>query len=232
MDIDFLMRGLDNNLESMDRMIADILAVNTGTDFVSFKASKTIPIARQRKYHGVRTQIIGRIKNIRVPFHVDIGIGDVIFPAAERRVIRTQLHGYRSPVVLTYSLESTIAEKLDAILQRLELTGRMKDFYDLYYLSRTFDFNGGKLQMAIQKTLQTRATPYENNSFIRIMALADVADMQIKWRYFLKTLKDPEIDFKEVIAGIGKFLRPVWEKIISKQTITSNWTASTGSWNG
>ena len=58
---------------------------------------------------------------------------------------------------MTYSLESTIAEKFDAILQRFELTGRMKDFYDIYYLSRSFDFEGLKLQTAIQETFQTAA---------------------------------------------------------------------------
>ncbi len=77
--------------------------------------------------------------------------------------------------------ESTIAEKLDAILQRFELTGRMKDFYDIYYLSRTFDFDGMKLQMALQETLQNRGTAYEKNSFERIVALADDAELLKHW---------------------------------------------------
>lgn len=66
---------------------------------------------------------------------------------------------------MTYSLESTIAEKFDAILQRFELTGRMKDFYDIYYLAKTFNFDGAKLQTAIFETLQWRGTPYERDSF-------------------------------------------------------------------
>lgn len=52
-DIDFLMRGLKNDLESMDQIIADILTVSTGNEFVTFQASKTKPIAVQRKYHGI-----------------------------------------------------------------------------------------------------------------------------------------------------------------------------------
>ena len=159
-DVDFLMRGLNNDLARMDEIIAEILAVDTGNDFVTFKADKTEPIAVQRKYHGVSTQITGYIKNVRVPFNVDIGVGDVIVPNAERRNIQTQLEGYDKPEILTYSLESTIAEKFDAILQRFELTGRMKDFYDIYYLSRSFDFEGLKLQTAIQETLQNRGTAY------------------------------------------------------------------------
>ena len=74
-DVDFLMRGLSNDLARMDAIIGEILAVDTGNDFVTFKAGKTQPIAVQRKYHGVSTQIIGCIKNVRVPFNVDIGWG-------------------------------------------------------------------------------------------------------------------------------------------------------------
>ena len=229
-DVDFLMRGLNNDLAGMDEIIADILAVDTGNDFVAFKASKTEPIALQRKYHGVSTQITGYIKNVRVPFNVDIGVGDVIVPKAERRNIQTQLADFEKPEILTYSLESTIAEKFDAILQRFELTGRMKDFYDIYYLSHTFDFDGLKLQTAIQETLQNRGTVYEKDSFDRVLALADDTDMQTKWRYFLKTLGNPEIEFAEVVAGIERFLQPVWGAIISEKEYICFWTAQSGKW--
>ena len=67
-DVDFLMRGLNNDLSRMDEIIADILEVDTGHDFITLKAAKAKPIALQREYHGVSTQIIGYIKNIRVPF--------------------------------------------------------------------------------------------------------------------------------------------------------------------
>ena len=229
-DVDFLMRGLNNDLARMDEIIAEILAVPTGNDFVTFKASKTEPIAVQRKYHGVSTQVTGYIKNVRVPFNVDIGVGDVIVPRPERRNIQTQLDGYEKPEILTYSLESTIAEKFDAILQRFELTGRMKDFYDIYYLSRTFDFDGLKLQTAIQETLQNRGTAYEKDSFDRVLALADDEYMQTKWRYFLRTLGNSEISFREVINGIQRFLEPVWNTILSENECTKRWGALTHCW--
>ena len=95
---------------------------------------------------------------------------------------------YASTSILTPDFSSTviwssqmviclIAEKFDAILQRFELTGRMKDFYDIYYLSRTFDFDGAKLQAAIFETLQRRGTPYDRDSFKRVVALADDEDI-------------------------------------------------------
>ena len=223
-DVDFLMRGLNNDLARMDEIIAEILAVNTGNDFVTFQATKTEPIAVQRKYHGISTQITGYIKNVRVPFNVDIGVGDVIVPNAQRRNFQTQLDGYEKPEILTYSLESTIAEKFDAILQRFELTGRMKDFYDIYYLSRTFDFDGLKLQTAIRETLQNRGTAYEKDSFDRILGLADDTDMQTKWRYFLKNLKNPAIPFSEVMKVIQNFLSPIWIAILSECEYAKHWS--------
>ena len=229
-DVDFLMRGLNNDLARMDEIIAEILAVNTGNDFVTFKAGKTEPIAVQRKYHGVSTQITGYIKNVRVPFNVDIGVGDVIVPDPQRRNIQTQLDGYEKPEILTYSLESTIAEKFDAILQRFELTGRMKDFYDIYYLSRTFDFDSLKLQTAIQETLQNRGTAYEKGSFDRILALADDPDMKTKWRYFLKSLGNPDMPFADVMDGIRALLLPIWEAIIAEEELLVNWKSEKCIW--
>lgn len=229
-DVDFLMRGLNNDLARMDEIISEILAVNTGHDYVTFKARKTEPIAMQRKYHGVSTQITGYIKNVRVPFNVDIGVGDVVTPMPERRYIQTQLKDFDKPMILTYSLESTIAEKLDAILQRFELTGRMKDFYDIYYLSKTFDFEGSALQEAIRETLHNRGTTYDEDSFERIVALSDDADMQTKWRYFLKSLNNPDIDFKVVIKSMGAFLLPVWRSIVQRTVLSKTWHCSISEW--
>lgn len=229
-DVDFLVRGLTNDLARMDEIIADILAVDTGNDFITFIASKTEPIAVQRKYHGISTQITGYVKNVRMHFNVDIGVGDVIVPKAERRIIQTQLDGYNKPAILTYSLESTIAEKFDAILQRFELTGRMKDFYDIFYLSRTFDFDGLRLQTAIQETLQNRGTPYDKHSFDRVVALAENEDMQVRWRHFLKTLKSNELPFADVIGSIQQFLSPVWDAFLGEKEFLSSWDAEAGSW--
>ena len=187
-------------------------------------------ISPQRKYHGISTQIIGQIKNVRVPFNVDIGVGDVIVPKAEQRKINTQLSDFEEPVIKTYSIESTIAEKFDATLQRFELTGRMKDFYDIYYLSRTYDFDGAKLQAALFETLQRRGTSYDKDSFKRIVALAGDEDMKKRWKFFLKTIKDDMLEFFVVIAEIQTFLEPVFEAIVNEEEWQSSWNASVMSW--
>lgn len=228
-DVDFLLRRMNSELEHMGAVINEIIATPTGNnEVVILTAKKTERISPQRKYPGISTQIIGQINNVRVPFDVDVGIGDVIVPKPQKHSVQTQLDGYEVPEILTYSLESTVAEKFDAILQRYELTGRMKDFYDIYYLSHSFDFDGRSLQEAITQTLSIRGTPYERDSLDRVVALAEDADMQTKWRYFLKTIKGREIPFPDVITGIDRFLRPVWAAIVNEDEFFDTWSVESG----
>ena len=229
-DVDFLLRAASNSINDVKALITRILNTPTGNDYISMKAKGFEEISPQRKYHGISTQIIAQIKNVRVPFNVDIGVGDVIVPRAEERKINTQLPDFEAPVIMTYSLESTIAEKFDAILQRFELTGRIKDFYDIYYLARTFDFDGAKLQTAITRTLERRGTPYDKDSFKRIIALADDVDMQKRWKYFLKNIKDDTLEFSVVIDEIQAFLEPVFENIIAEKNTIKVWDSEKNEW--
>ena len=230
-DVDFLLHGYSNSMNNVKNLIRKIIDTPTGNDYIEMTAKGFEEISPQRKYHGISTQIIGQIKNVRVPFNVDIGVGDVIVPKAEQCKINTQLPDFEAPIIKTYSLESTIAEKFDAILQRFELTGRMKDFYDIYYLSRTFDFEGAKLQDAIFETLQRRGTPYDRNSFKRIVTLANDDDMQKRWKYFLKNIKDDTLEFSIVIAEIQTFLEPVFEAIVNEKELQKIWNSNARKWS-
>lgn len=129
------MKNLPNKVDEIEKIIEEIISVETGNDFVVFETSGYETITSERKYNGVSFKIIGKIKNTKTPFFVDIGVGDIIIPKSESREIPTQLENFTTPTILTYSLESTISEKLDAIVQRLEMTSRMKDFFDIYYLN-------------------------------------------------------------------------------------------------
>lgn len=231
-DVDFLLRGYSNTIDDVKELICKIIATPTGNDYIEMRAKGFEEISPQRKYHGISAQIIGKIKNVRVPFNIDMGIGDVIVPHAMEQKIQTQLPNFEAPVIFTYSLESTIAEKFDAILQRFELTGRMKDFYDIYYLARSFDFNGVKLQAAIFETLQRRGTHYDRNSFKRVVSLAEDMDMQKRWKYFLKTIKDDTLEFSVVIEEIQKFLEPVFDAIVNEDEFFHMWICNKTNWNG
>lgn len=230
-DVDFLLRDMSNSIDVVETLIDEILKVPTGNDYIEMTASGFEEISPQRKYHGISAQIVGKIKNVRVPFNIDMGIGDVIVPHAMEQKIQTQLPNFEAPVIFTYSLESTIAEKFDAILQRFELTGRMKDFYDIYYLARTFDFDGAKLQAAIFETLQRRGTHYDRNSFKRVVSLAEDMDMQKRWKYFLKAIKDDSLEFSVVIEEMQTFLEPVFKAIVNEDEWQGEWESNISRWS-
>lgn len=229
-DVDFLIRQLPNSVEDIEKIVAEILEVNTGNDFVTLAAKSFESISPQRKYTGVSFQIIGQIKNTKTPFSVDFGVGDVIVPSPEKRLIPVQLDEFENPLINTYSLESTIAEKFDAILSRLEMTSRMKDFYDIYYLSNMFDFDGRKLQEAIFETLQNRGTFYEKESLTIIENFADDIGMVTKWKRWLKEIANPQLDFQTVIESIVKFLSPVWKAIVNEDECFMIWNRDIADW--
>lgn len=230
-DIDFLLRNITFNIEDIKTVIDEIIKTETGNEFIELEARGFDIITPQRKYKGVSFQIVGKIKNSRTPFNVDIGFGDIIVPKSERLIIPVQLTEFMSPEICTYSLESTIAEKLDAIVQRLELTSRMKDFYDIWYLANYFDFEGRKLQEAIFETLQSRGTIYEANTFSNITGFDKDRDMQIKWRKFIRRLRLPEPEFRDVLRLLNCFLSPVWDAIITEDEWLKSWQAERNSWN-
>ena len=222
-DVDFLLRQLPNDVAETEKIILEILAVDTGNDFIEFTAGSFEFISPQRKYTGVSCQIIGKIKNTRTPFSVDLGVGDIIVPKAEKRKIPVQLEDFSPPEISTYSLESTIAEKFDAILQRLEMTSRMKDFYDIYYLSKMFDFDGRKLQEAITETLQNRGTSYNRDSLQQIAEFVNDAEMVAKWKRALKDIKKSDLTFDEVVGAIVNFLNPIWNGIVNEEEFFGEW---------
>ena len=130
-----MLRHQPNSMPEVESMVKEIILVDTGNDYVSFDIKGVESIAEHREYNGVRVKMIGRIKNTRTPFDLDLGVGDVVIPKPEIRRIPTQLEDFEEPEIMTYSLESTVAEKFDAIISRMELSSRMKDYYDIYYLA-------------------------------------------------------------------------------------------------
>lgn len=229
-DVDFLLRQFPSTIDTIKEMVEDIISEDTGNDFIEFTSRGYEEISPQRKYAGVSFQLIGKIKNTRTPFDVDFGVGDVIVPASEMRELPVQLEGFARPSVLTYSLESTIAEKYDALLQRLELTSRMKDIYDIYYLSNVFAFEGKELQKAISETLKNRSTVYDGESLDRVISLAQNKDIQVRWRQYFRRLKLDELSLDSVMEGIDSFLRPIWDSMLQGTTPNIGWSPEERQW--
>lgn len=111
----------------------EISQVPTTNDYVTIKVLSAETITLDKEYHGVSVKFLVHIKQVRIPFSIDVGMDDVIVPKAVKRRLKTRLANFEAPGVYMYSLESAIAEKLDAILKRMEATSQMKDFFDIYY---------------------------------------------------------------------------------------------------
>lgn len=226
MDIDFLAKSVSNNQEDMKMMIEEIINMETESDFVTFSIKSLENIAEHKAYPGVRIKLIASIANTRTPFDIDIGIGDVIVPEEKFLQLQTQLEGFNRPMILTYSLESTIAEKLEAMFSRMEVTSRMKDYYDIFYLASNYDFDGSVLMNAILMTFRNRDTECDLDSLNQIGSMHKNDDMKKKWDAFSKKSLGVDLDFAEVIDIIVRFLekpiKAIEEEILFEQSWKCN----------
>lgn len=228
-DIDFLVTRLTNDPVGIRNVMEDICAVPTENDFITINVIDTEQITLEKKYPGVKTRLLGKINNVRIPFPIDIGIDDVIVPDAVLRGITTRLEGFEKPEIFTYSLESTIAEKVDAILQRMETTSRMKDFYDIFYLSGIFDFDGNVLQDAIRGTMEHRDHTLDPNVFDRIRNFPENQFLQTQWKAFTPA-KEMDLSLEAAIERMESFIFPVLESIQNNNVFTRTWTCSDQIW--
>jgi predicted nucleotidyltransferase component of viral defense system len=229
-DIDFLMCRLSNDLDNISSIMENIVSVETENSYITFKVLGTSEITPDKEYHGVNVKLCGYIKNVKVPFSIDIGIDDVVVPNPVRRSLVTRLEEFNQPLVYTYSLESTIAEKFDAILKRMEITSRMKDFFDIYYLSNMYEFDGKTLQQAILETIQHRKTPYDIDSFNKIVKFKENTFLNTQWINYSKSLKMDLPSFNVVINEIETFLKPIFDSIVNNIDFTQHWDNLTHAW--
>ena len=229
-DVDFLLRQVPNTPEQLKSLLEEIITVPTGNDFVTFEIKDVAPIAVAKKYAGIGASIVARIKNTRAPFSIDFGVGDVIVPKQEKRQIPTQLPEFESPTVNTYSVETTVAEKLDAILSLMEFSSRMKDYYDIYYIANKFDFDGGVLTEALRKTFSNREHSFTPEQFEQVMNFGDDVAMQKKWKAFIRKINTRTDDYGTVLRTIQNFLEQPFMAAAENKTFTGRWSAANSKW--
>ena len=229
-DVDFLLRQVPNTAEQLKSLLEEIITVPTGNDFVTFEIKDVAPIAIAKKYAGIGASIVARIKNTRTPFSIDFGVGDVIVPKPEKRQIPTQLPDFESPTVNTYSIETTVAEKLDAILSLMEFSSRMKDYYDLYYIANKFDFDGAVLTDALRKTFANREHNFTIEQFEQVMSFGDDAAMQKKWKAFVRKINTKTDDYSTILKTIRIFLEKPFTAAVENKTFTECWSAANSKW--
>lgn len=229
-DVDFLLRRIPNTPEQLKGILEEIIAVHTGNDFITFEIKAVAPIAVAKKYAGIGASIVTRIKNTRTPFSIDFGVGDVIVPKQEKRKIPTQLDDFVAPTINTYSIETTVAEKIDAILSLMEFSSRMKDYYDIYYLANKFDFDGKVLTEALKKTFENRGHSFTIEQFEQVMNFDNDEEMQKKWKAFVRKIDIKTDDFSTVLKTIKTFLTEPFTAAVRDKEFTEKWSAAAAGW--
>ncbi len=223
MDIDMLGRA-DNAAESILSEIKAILDVEVEPDGLRFDplSLATESITAEAEYEGVRVHFRGFLDSARVDMQIDLGFGDPVYPKPEKLVFPGSL-GFPSPILLCYSRESAVAEKFEAMVKHRELNSRMKDFYDLWVLSRAFEFQGNVLSEAIRQTFQKRKTILPP----KIVAFTeDFVDLkQVQWIAFRKRLSRELIpdDFGEIVGSVKNFIEPISEALLLGATPPELW---------
>lgn len=228
-DVDFLLRKIPNTPEKLREVIGEIIAADTTNGFITFEIKVVSPISVNKQYPGIHADIVARIKNTRTPFGIDFGIGDIIVPGAKKRKLPTQLNDFPAPTVNTYSIETTVAEKLDAILGLMEFSSRMKDYYDIYYLANKFDFDGKTLTEAMKKTFANRNRSFTIEQFDQMLSFSADDAMQKKWTAFCKKV-NTESNFDAVLETIRVFLLQPYQAVVSGDAYTKRWIAGKQMW--
>jgi predicted nucleotidyltransferase component of viral defense system len=231
MDIDLLGK-IDNRLEVITVAIKDVCLMDVEADGISFNAEtvEAVRITEDAEYEGVRVRVHGSLGNARVSIQIDIGFGDVIVPNPST-VSYPAILDFPAPELKGYTMESTIAEKFQAMVKLGVLNSRMKDFYDIWVLSRTFDFKGEILAGAVEKTFEKRNTPVNLNTTIFDPSFGKDGNKKVQWQGFIrktKLINAPE-SFEEVTGAVKLFLEPLAASIVERRAFNSNWTAP-GPW--
>ncbi|MBP5622171.1 MAG: nucleotidyl transferase AbiEii/AbiGii toxin family protein [Thermoguttaceae bacterium] len=229
-DVDFLLRNTSNSLERLKAILEDIIAVPTGNEFVTFEIKKVEPISVAKKYAGVATSLIARIKNVRIQFGIDFGVGDVVTPARQKLTIPTQLPDFDAPTINAYSIESVVAEKVDAILSLMEFSSRMKDYYDVYYLANKFDFCGKTLSEAFRRTFANRERRFTIEQLEQVARFSSVDEMRKKWNAFIRKINVGDLDYGTALKAIVVFLYNPLKAAVEDEVFTDQWVAAEKQW--
>lgn len=146
---------------------------------------------------------------------IDIGFGDMIYPGPEMVELACMLNS-PAPRLLCYSRESAIAEKFEAMIKLGYLNSRVKDFYDIWQLSRQFQFKLDNLVEAVKLTFKQRGT--ELKLPIEAFSAEFISSRQSMWTAFRNRLKQKQVpvSFQEIVADIESFLIPVIKDVIEK----------------
>ena len=225
-DIDLLGR-LENSEENIRYVFQNVINTNVEDDGIIFfpETISTTLIKHDAEYHGVRVTFHAKLDTARIDMQVDVGFNDLIYPEPQKIEFPVILN-FPNPVILSYSKETAIAEKFEAMTTLGILNSRMKDFYDIWLLSHNFTFEMRILSESLQKTFKHRNVILDRN----ITAFSnDFAESKaVQWKAFRKKIRQnglPE-SFSAIISDIKNFIVPA----INPSDLTLKWDPEKSEW--
>lgn len=214
-DVDFMAERIKRDREYLEDVFREILSIPCYEDGVTFDVSslQSEPITIDKKYPGTRFLVTAHMDTIVHPMSMDIGFGDIITPCSETVDYPLLLPSNPSISIQAYSLETVIAEKFHAMIDRDVLNSRMKDFFDCYQIMKTRVLDEEVLYEAIKATFDNRMLGY--NPDLKLFSDDFFADESriMRWKSFLKKIQwKREIYFSDVMGLINFHLKPLYEK--------------------
>jgi predicted nucleotidyltransferase component of viral defense system len=224
-DMDFLGR-IDNDIGTIAKAVGDVCSTEVEPDGLEFNP-ETIEaerIAEDADYEGVRVRFQGNLGNTRINMQFDVGFGDIVVPRAKKVRYPTIIE-MPSPVLTGYSMESTIAEKFEAMVKLGIFNSRMKDFFDIWLLSQLSDFTGGTLASAISSTFETRNTDISQYSSVFSAEFMADKSKATQWEAFLRrtAIESAPSQFSAVVEQISLFLGPPAEAVATGTAFRKLW---------
>jgi predicted nucleotidyltransferase component of viral defense system len=208
-DLALLGYGDPDDLEALLRRICEVEVQEDGVSFDPDSVSAG-PIRDREEYGGMRVTIEASIGSAELQLQVDVGFGDAVVPDPQVAEIPTLLD-LPAAKLRTYPRETVVAEKLHGMVTFGIANSRMKDFYDTWYLSTRFPFEGADLATAIEATFSRRETEIPTDLPLALAdEFADDDRKQTQWASFgsRTQLEEFDTDFMSVIAQLRSFLWP------------------------
>jgi len=232
LDMDFSAK-YDNKVTSIEKLIKEICKVQVPLDGLIFDPGtvRGQKIKEDADYEGVRVKFRGFLERARIPMQFDVAFGDIIYPRP-KTVDYPVILDLPKPRLKGYPTESVISEKFEAMIKLGLLNSRMKDFYDLWLMMRSFDFDGSRFAGALKRTFDHRKTPLPQHKPLFAEEIYDEkSDRQTLWRAFLTKgdIKHAPEKLRITAKKIEKFLIQPIEAARSNQGFNGEWKAP-GPW--
>lgn len=185
MDMDVTIKNYPINVESLTKALTEICSIAIDDD-VTLSFSGIEPIREDDVYGGYRVSIISKYDTIITPMQIDITAGDVITPKEVQYVYKMIL-SEGNIGIWAYNVETILAEKVESILKRGEFNTRSRDFYDVYILTRTQNFEKPIFEEALRSTAKHRETTHIfNNISNQLVEIKESEVLKSRWSKYTR----------------------------------------------